>query len=153
MNMCLEGANGTRSVDFAGDDNGGFIFSEFQPSFDAMFAFGKLLEMLAKTDLRVPELAAELPKSHVLREDVHCPWEAKGKVMRVLTREADALPDGDNRRFELIDGIKFYQGRDWALVLPDASEPYFHVYAEADDPNKANAMLCEYVEKIEALRG
>ena len=65
-------------VDFAGDDAGGFIFSEFQPSFDAMFAFGKLLELLATTDIRLSELSAELPHAHVARALVRCPWEVKG---------------------------------------------------------------------------
>ena len=54
---------------------------------------------------------------------------------------------------ELIDGIKFINDRSWALVLPDASEPFFHVYAEADTPEEANKLLCRYVEKIETLRG
>jgi mannose-1-phosphate guanylyltransferase/phosphomannomutase len=53
----------------------------------------------------------------------------------------------------LIDGIKFVNGREWALVLPDASEPYFHVYAEADTPEAANDLLCQYIHKLETLRG
>ncbi len=54
---------------------------------------------------------------------------------------------------ELIDGIKFIEGDHWALVLPDASEPFFHVYAEGATQEEANRLLCTYVEKIEALRG
>ena len=54
---------------------------------------------------------------------------------------------------ELIDGIKFYKGDDWALVLPDASEPFFHIYAEAGNEEAANDLLCHYVEKIETMRG
>jgi mannose-1-phosphate guanylyltransferase/phosphomannomutase len=152
MGHCTGDATRADRATFAGDDAGGFIFSEFQPSFDAMFAFGKMLEMLTTTDLRISELAAELPQAHVARALVRCPWEVKGRVMRVLTREADGNTDQENR-VELIDGIKFYQGRDWALVLPDASEPYFHVYAEADTAERANQLLCQYVERIEHLRG
>ncbi len=138
-------------VDFAGDDGGGFIFAEFQPTFDAMFAFGKLLEMLAVTDLSASELADELPEAHVARATVRCPWEVKGRVMRVLTKEATNL--GTDQRVELIDGIKFFQGEDWALVLPDASEPFFHIYAEASSAEDANTLLCGYVNRIESLRG
>src|SRR5262249_874092 len=97
-------------VDFAGDDAGGFIFSEFQPSFDAMFAFAKLIELLTAADLRLSELAAELPPSHIARALVRCPWEIKGRVMRGLTKEADqVLGNGNDNHVELIDGIKFYQ--------------------------------------------
>lgn len=139
-------------ADLAGDSNGGFILSELQPSFDAMFAFARMLEMLAVTDLQVGELASELPQASVAEARVPCPWEEKGRVMRVLTREADAITGEGDQRVELIDGLKFYRGRDWALVLPDESDPYFHVYAESDNLEKANELLCEYVEKIEALR-
>lgn len=139
-------------ADFAGDDAGGFIFSEFQPSFDAMYAFAKLLELLATTDLKVSELAGELPASYVARAVVRCPWEMKGRIMRVLTKEADSV-DKNGHHVELIDGIKFVQHDDWALVLPDASEPFFHVYAEAGSLEAANKLLCKYVEKIEGLRG
>jgi mannose-1-phosphate guanylyltransferase/phosphomannomutase len=138
---------------FAADDAGGFIFSDFQPSFDSMFGFAKLLEMLTVTDMRLSELAAELPETHLARAVVRCPWEVKGKVMRVLTKE-----DGENiaheagGRVELVDGIKFYHQDDWALVLPDASEPFFHVYAESGSAEDANKLLCRYVERIEQLR-
>jgi mannose-1-phosphate guanylyltransferase/phosphomannomutase len=140
-------------ADFAGDDAGGFIFSEFQPSFDAMYAFGKLLELLATTDLRISELAAEMPAAFMARARVRCPWEIKGRVMRVLTKEADALEQSNGHKVELIDGIKFIEGDRWALVLPDASEPFFHIYTEGTNQEEADRMLCAYVEKIEALRG
>ena len=153
MEVCVGDATRKGRADFAGDDAGGFIFSEFQPSFDAMFAFGKLLELLTTTDIRLSELSAELPQAHIARTRVRCPWEIKGRVMRVLTKEADSMHGNGNNRVELIDGIKFYQGEDWVLVLPDASEPFFHIYAEADSYEKANELLCHYVAKIETLRG
>lgn len=152
MEACTGDPTRPGRADFAGDDEGGFIFSEFQPTFDGMFAFARLLEMLAVTGLRISELADELPHPHVARALVRCPWEVKGRIMRVLTREADA-GGGDGHRVELIDGIKIYSGEDWVLVLPDASEPYFHVYAEAGSQEAANKLLCDYVEKIEGLRG
>ncbi len=153
MELCTGEVGRKAQVDFAGDDAGGFIFAEFQPSFDAMFAFGKMLEMLATTDLRLSELAAEMPAPHMASQRVRCPWEIKGRIMRVLTREADAINGSNGHHVELIDGIKFFNGKDWALVLPDSSEPFFHVYAEADTQEQANVLLSQYVEKIETLRG
>lgn len=153
MDSCTGEPGRPGRADFAGDDAGGFIFSEFQPSFDAMFAFGKMLELLAATDLRLSELAAELPTSHVTKALVRCPWEVKGRIMRVLTKEADSIAQNNGDRVELIDGIKFFKGDEWALVLPDASEPFFHVYAESSSDEAANDLLCHYVQKIEGLRG
>ncbi len=153
MKLCVRDASGNRRVDFAGDDNGGFIFSEFQPSFDAMFAFSKLIEMLSRTGIKISELAQELPQSYLQRAVVRCPWENKGRIMRVLTREAHDMVATEQRYVEMVDGIKFVNGTEWALILPDASEPYFHVYAEADNAERANQLLCEFVNKVEVLRG
>lgn len=152
MSVCAS-RNGTRLADFAGDNNGGFIFSDFQPSYDAIFALAKLMEMLAETDMRLSTLADQLPPVHVTQAQVRCPWEVKGRVMRVLTKEADTILEGEDQRVEMIDGIKFYHKEDWALVVPDASEPFFHVYAEAGSRQASQALLNEYIGKIEQLRG
>lgn len=153
MLLCSSATDKGERADFAGDSDGGFIFSEFQPSFDAMYAFGKLMELLALTDLRVSDLSAQMPQSFISRAMVRCPWEAKGRIMRVLTKEADSTPSAENTGVELIDGIKLFEGKNWVLVLPDASEPIFHVVAEGTTPEESNRLLCRYVEKIETLRG
>ncbi len=135
------------AADFAGDGAGGFIFSEFQPAFDSMFAFGKMLEMLATSNLTLGELVGQVPASHVLRTSVKCPWEMKGRIMREITREAES-----SGAVEMIDGIKVHSDRGWALVLPDASDPYFHVYSESDNPDDARLLMESYVQRIESLR-
>jgi mannose-1-phosphate guanylyltransferase/phosphomannomutase len=39
----------------------------------------------------------------------------------------------------MIDGIKvFYSDRDWVLVLPDASEPLVHIFANGFDTPISN---------------
>jgi mannose-1-phosphate guanylyltransferase/phosphomannomutase len=48
----------------------------------------------------------------------------KGLVMRVLT---ERLRDRD---LDLMDGIKVFDERGWAQVLPDPDEPVIHLYAE-----------------------
>ena len=139
--------NRTPQTNFAGDTEGGFIFSEFMPAFDSMYAFGKLLEMLASTGLCVSEVAGHLPPAIISRADVRCPWEIKGRIMRELTHEAE-----NSCKVDLIDGIKVIQDNSWALVLPDASDPCFHVYAEADTMDEAQALMQVYVNKIESLK-
>ncbi len=52
-----------------------------------------------------------------------------------MRRMTEKLHDG---RVSLVDGIKvFLDHAEWALVLPDAEEPLFHVYAEAGDDARA----------------
>jgi len=136
------------NVAMAGDMDGGFIFPEFHPAFDGMFAFAKALEMLSWLQRPLSEFSAELPPVYLSTAEVRCPWDAKGRVMRRLTEESRNVKS----RTELIDGIKLTDSeREWVLVLPDAAEPVFHVYAEGQSQEEAVKRAQEYVKKIEAI--
>jgi mannose-1-phosphate guanylyltransferase/phosphomannomutase len=111
-------------VIFAGAVGGGYVFPEFLPAYDAVASLCKLLELLAPVERPLSELVAELPASTLVHRQVPCPWALKGTVMRVLT---ERLRDRD---VDLLDGIKVFDERGWAQVLPDPDEPLVHVYAE-----------------------
>lgn len=142
----LMGTSLEAGVTFAGDDRGGFIFSALHPGFDAMFSFARLLAMLQETGVKLSEVSAGLPNFQVAYEQVRCPWEAKGSVMRRITEE-----NRDGKRVETVDGIKIYDRDRWVLVLPDAVEPLFHVYAESDEKRESQALVDQYKKKIEAM--
>ncbi|MFZ5517383.1 MAG: sugar phosphate nucleotidyltransferase [Candidatus Zhuqueibacterota bacterium] len=129
-------------VQYAGDTQGGFIFSHFLFAFDAMFTMGKILELMARCHIRFGELHDSVPKLALRKINVPCPWDAKGRVMRRL------MEDTEKFRRELIDGIKIFHDNDWVLVLPDTERPIFHVNAEASDEETAEAMVKEYQAKI-----
>jgi mannose-1-phosphate guanylyltransferase/phosphomannomutase len=111
-------------VIFAGAVGGGYVFPEFLPAYDAVASLCKLLELLAPVERPLSELVAELPASTLVHRQVPCPWALKGTVMRVLT---ERLRD---RNVDLLDGIKVFDDRGWAQVLPDPDEPVVHIYAE-----------------------
>jgi mannose-1-phosphate guanylyltransferase/phosphomannomutase len=136
------------NVAMAGDLDGGFIFPDFHPAFDGMFAFAKTLEMLSWLQRPLSEFTAELPPVYLSTVEVRCPWDIKGKVMRRLTEESTNSPG----RTELIDGIKLTDSeREWVLVLPDAAEPVFRIYAEGETQDAAVARARSYVQRIEAM--
>jgi mannose-1-phosphate guanylyltransferase/phosphomannomutase len=88
---------------------------------------------------------AELPTSTLVHRQVQCPWALKGTVMRVIT---ERLRDRD---VDLLDGIKVFDERGWAQLLPDPDEPLVHVYAEgstAEGSAELEAELRELVEEI-----
>ncbi len=111
-------------VIFAGAVGGGYVFPEFLPAYDAVASLCKLLELLAPIERPLSELVAELPASTLVHRQVSCPWALKGTVMRVLT---ERLRD---QKVDLLDGIKVFDDRGWAQVLPDPDEPLVHIYAE-----------------------
>ena len=131
---------------FAGDEFGGFIFPSMHPGFDALFSFGMLISMLQKTGLSVSEVTSELPQFQMAYEQVRVQWESKGTVMRVIAEESQT-----GNKVELLDGIKIFDQDAWVLVLPDALEPLFHVYAESSDMAASKALVAEYVQKIEKI--
>jgi mannose-1-phosphate guanylyltransferase/phosphomannomutase len=65
--------------------------------------------------------------------------------MRVLTERLKA------RETDLLDGIKVFEERGWAQVLPDASEPVIHVYAEGNTKDEADALEREYRSLVEEV--
>ena len=142
----LMGEAAREGVRLVGDGNGGFIFPELQPAFDGMFAIAKLLEALARYETTLSEVVDNLPPYHLIRVDVNCPWEYRGKVMRILSEQYR------ERREQPIDGIKIDLGKEWVLVLPDADRPLFHVLAESKSRDAAQALADKYARVVAGLQ-
>ncbi len=133
-------------VVLVGDGQGGFVFPELQPAFDGMLAIAKLLELLATFKMRLSEVVDDLPAYYLSSTRVTCPWEHKGKVMRILSEQYR------ERRAKPIDGIKIDLGKEWVLVLPDADRPLFHVVAESVSSDQAQALAEKYARVVSGLQ-
>jgi mannose-1-phosphate guanylyltransferase/phosphomannomutase len=136
------------NVVFAGAGSGGYVFPKFLPAYDAVASLCELLELLAPQERPLSELVAELPPLTVVHRDVQCPWALKGTVMRVLNeRFASAHVD-------LLDGLKVFDERGWAQVLPDPDEPLIHIYAEGATPELSTELEEEFRRLVsEVLEG
>lgn len=135
-------------VVLGGSSNGCFIFPEFQNGNDAMFATGQVLEHLTYQGRTLHQAVSELPPLIYQVDTVHCPWERKGRVMRLLVEKSQDRP------VELLDGVKVQTRQDhWVLVLPDAVEPLIHIYADGLDLQQVSADLSEYTQLVRYLQG
>ncbi len=141
-------------VVFAAAAGGAYVFPEFQPSYDAMAALCRLLELLAPATDSLSELVAKLPESAVVHSRVPCAWALKGLVMRVLTERFKG------REVDVRDGIKVSDDRGWAHVRPDPVEPVLHLTAEGATPEishelerELSALVGEVLEKEESEPG
>jgi mannose-1-phosphate guanylyltransferase/phosphomannomutase len=129
---------------FAATTDGGYIYPAMLPSPDALYALGQVLELISTSDAPLSQLIGRLPVAHIVHLEVDCPWDLKGTVMRRMT---ERLHEG---RVSLVDGIKvFLDKSEWALVLPDAEEAMFHVYAEAGDDGRAVELANRYAEMLQ----
>lgn len=140
-------AAGRGGVDFAGSQEGGYIWPDFLPAYDAVATLAKVLDLLADTGRSLSSVVRDLPRIHMAHEAVATPWERKGAVMRTTMERAK------DREVVLVDGVKVLHAEGWALVLPDAEEPLTHVWAEAGSDHEARQLAQEYARRIRhALR-
>ena len=97
-----------------------------------------------KTDTRKVEMQ-KLPVPTLVHRQLPCPWALKGVLMRVLT---ERLRD---RELDLLDGIKVFDERGWAQVLPDPDEPVVHLYAEGTTREASQELLREMRALVEEI--
>src|SRR5262249_770968 len=88
------------AITFAASPDGGFIWPDFLPAFDALATLAKLLDLLAATGRRLADVVRDLPAVSIAHESVPTPWERKGLVMRELVERVP--PES----LVLIDGVK-----------------------------------------------
>ncbi|HLO02471.1 MAG TPA: sugar phosphate nucleotidyltransferase [Symbiobacteriaceae bacterium] len=126
---------------FAGDESGGFIFPEFYAGLDGIFATARLMQMLALSGLPLDEVVDDLPRIAVATEQLECPLEAKGKVMRLLSDATAALQP------ILVDGIKVEEEGRWIALIPDPVRPLLHITYE---PAEEAGALVEHYRQVVA---
>jgi mannose-1-phosphate guanylyltransferase / phosphomannomutase len=141
----LTRAAAEEDVLFAGAVGGGYVFPDFLPAYDAVASLAKLLELLAPVGRPISELVADLPTPTLVHETLACPWSMKGTVMRVVTERLKG------RELDLTDGIKVFDERGWAQVLPDPDEPLVHVFAEGDSSETSQELAADVRELVDGV--
>jgi mannose-1-phosphate guanylyltransferase/phosphomannomutase len=129
-------------VTFAGASDGGCIWPDFLPAYDAAVTLVKLLDLLAAVDRPLSKVLEAIPPVHLAHETIVTPWERKGTVMREIVERVGG------RNVELLDGVKVFDSSRWALVLPDPEDALTHVWAEAGSDIEARRLAQDYVQRI-----
>lgn len=130
------------SIKFVGGVWGGYIFTEFLFATDGMFSIGKILEMLAETNLKIADLDEELPRRYQYLINVNCPWESKGTVMR------KAMEFSENFERQLVEGVKIFKDDNSILFLPDKEKGAFSVIAESKQYDTAINLAKKYATLV-----
>jgi mannose-1-phosphate guanylyltransferase/phosphomannomutase len=125
-------------VDFVGGTRGGFIFPGFQMGADAMLAAVKILEMMALTKSRLGALRSKFDHLERQTVSVPCPWSKKGTVMRKL------ITASEDKRRQLIDGVRIFEDNGWVLVIPDRLRAAFNIVAESKSKETTSHLIDNY---------
>jgi mannose-1-phosphate guanylyltransferase / phosphomannomutase len=128
------------------DGTGNFIFPEFHPAVDGMMATARLLEYLAIRQLPLSKVVSYLPPMHLARTVVPCAWEAKGRMMRLLS---DRYKD---HRVETVDGLKIHlEHSEWVHLSPNPDKPQFELLAEGASARRAAELVNEYQQQFVSI--
>ena len=122
-----------------GEGNGGIIYPELHSGRDALVGVALFLTYLAKRNIKVSEIRAELPEYVI----------SKNKIQLSPEMDVDAILKGVENKFSdfpisTIDGVKIEFENGWVHLRKSNTEPIIRIYAEGRLIEEANA----YAQKI-----
>ncbi|MDP4237372.1 MAG: hypothetical protein Q8919_13070, partial [Bacteroidota bacterium] len=138
-------ASNKANIGFVGGTRGGFIFPDYFFAVDGMYSTTKLLEMMARTGIKIGEIAKDLPHRHQARRQAFCPPDQLGTVMRKAMEHTKGMDR------TLVDGIRFSPiagNSAWVLVIPEKERPYCEILADADSQETADVLAEEYSAQV-----
>jgi phosphomannomutase/phosphoglucomutase len=127
-----------------GEMSGHMFFADRFFGFDdAIYAAGRLLEILARSGRSLTELLADLPPAHTTPElRVDCPDSLKFRVVeRVRERLRESYPVND------VDGVRAQFPEGWGLVRASNTQPALVLRFEASSAAKRD----EYRSLVERI--
>lgn len=118
---------------------------QFFMEFDGIYAVLNILDFLSKNQLSLSQVINKLPKFHIYRDVLNCPWEIKGKILR-------SLLEGSNEACsETVEGAKFMHPQGQILILPDSERPLVNIISESNLMEIAQEISGGYRDKIQNL--
>jgi phosphomannomutase/phosphoglucomutase len=125
------------------EENGGFMYGKHNQVRDGCMALALMLELLA-TGKSLSDEVASLPPSFTTKDKISCSPENVSKLISSLKEE---FPDSDTT-----DGIKItIDSKNWVMIRPSGTESIVRVYAEAESQEKLDALMSEYLKKVESI--
>ena len=130
-----------------GEESGGLAVKGHIPERDGIWIGLMILEFMATTGKSLKELIEEVydivGSFSYDRDDLHL---EEGKKLEIIEKcRLEPFAVFGEFRVESVqdtDGYKFILGNDrWVLIRPSGTEPVLRVYAEAEDPSRARAIL------------
>ena len=126
---------------FGGEGNGGPIDPRVGYVRDSFVGMALLLDAMAARQMRIGQLADELPRYEIVKTKIAFPPEKFPAALDALERQ---FPDAATDR---LDGLRFDWPQRWLLVRGSNTEPIVRAIAEAPTAAEA-ASLCEAAAQV-----
>ena len=130
-----------------GESSGGLTIRGHILGKDGIMAAALIVEMLAKTGERISHLLGDvfqqIGRLYTVEHNVPATPEMKALLPRVLKQKRiDSFDGCPVREVSSLDGTKFLLDSDqWVLLRFSGTEPLLRIFAEADSPEKAQALV------------
>ena len=126
------------------EENGGFMYGTHNQVRDGCMTLALMLDLLATSEKSIYEYVTNLPSSFTTKDKIVCSPENVSKLIMVLKSE---FPNSDTT-----DGIKItIDPKNWVMIRPSGTEPIVRVYAESESQDKLDALMSEYIKKINSI--
>jgi phosphomannomutase/phosphoglucomutase len=123
------------------EENGGFMYGKHNQVRDGSMTLALMLDLLASSEKSLSAEIASLPLSFTTKDKVSCSPE---KVSKLISSLKDDFPYSDTT-----DGIKIsIDSKNWVMIRPSGTEPIARIYVESESQEKLDALLSEYLAKI-----
>ena len=126
---------------FGGEGNGGPIDPRIGYVRDSFVGMALVLNAMADRDMKLSELAAELPRYEIFKTKVTMPAD---EVTSALNKLESHFSDAESNR---MDGLRLDFPGKWLLVRASNTEPIVRLIAEAGTMKDAQA-LCDEAAKV-----
>ena len=129
----------------AGDGSGSVACSGGVKGFDGFMTVAMILESMALKDLSLAELAARLPRYHIIKRKVQCPSAHGYNILRGMKK---IFPDAEMSEE---DGFRFDWPGGWVHLRASATEPVVRMIVEWKTPEGAEDLashVMAYLERI-----
>jgi alpha-D-glucose phosphate-specific phosphoglucomutase len=132
-----------------GEESGGYGFRGHVPERDAILAGLYFLDFMVKTGKTPSQLLdylySKVGPHYYDRRDFHIPAAKRQIILhRLSSSSPDTVAGSKVTKIDTTDGFRFFLGDEsWLLIRFSGTEPLVRIYAEAENLERAKALLDE----------
>ncbi len=118
-----------------GEGSSGAIYPKVNTARDSLVGIALILELMARENKKISELADSLPKFYMCKENIHF----EGSLAALYPKLKAAF---QNSSVNESDGVRFdFEDQSWIHIRPSNTEPLVRIFGEATTPERIQTLV------------